>query len=232
MDAISILYQDGSSIILRDIEIPDECPLCHSGIHPKYQYAFCDRARYKKKNCLQVVFKCPRKECGNLFIGYYVSIDTDLPKCRKFMLTDMRPKDKTESRFSYIIENISNNFCTIYNQAMVAESYELSEICGAGYRKALEFLVKDYLIKLHPKKEEEIKKNYLASCIKEYIEDPRVRLVAERAVWLGNDEVHYSRKWEKKDLADLKRLIKLTVNWIEMEQMTKDVKIEMPVSKS
>jgi hypothetical protein len=55
--------------------------------------------------------------------------------------------------------------------------------------------------------------------------------VAKRAAWLGNDETHYIRKWEDKDLDDLKKLIKLTVLWIEMEQMTKDALVEMPEGK-
>ena len=44
----------------------------------------------------------------------------------------------------------------------------------------------------------------------------------KRAVWLGNDETHYVRKWEDKDISDLKRLIKLTVNWIENNLLTQD----------
>lgn len=41
----------------------------------------------------------------------------------------------------------------------------------------------------------------MARCIyKNYIEDNNVRRCAELAVWLGNDESHYLRKWENKDL--------------------------------
>lgn len=40
--------------------------------------------------------------------------------------------------------------------------------------------------------------------------------MAERATWLGNDETHYVRKWENKDLKDLKNLIDLTVYFISM----------------
>ncbi len=50
-----------------------------------------------------------------------------------------------------------------------------------------------------------------------------LREIAKRAAWLGNDETHYVRKWEGKDLEDLKRLISLTIHWIEMEKLTADV---------
>lgn len=35
-------------------------------------------------------------------------------------------------------------------------------------------------------------------------------------MWLGNDETHYVRRWEEKDLSDLKRLISMTVSWIDL----------------
>ena len=59
----------------------------------------------------------------------------------------------------------------------------------------------------------------------------KVKQVAARAVWLGNDETHYLRKWEGKDLQDLKKLIALTVHWIEMEELTEAVMKDMPEGK-
>jgi hypothetical protein len=51
--------------------------------------------------------------------------------------------------------------------------------------------------------------------------------VASRAAWLGNDETHYLRTWEDKDLTDLKKLIELTVQWIEIEELARDVVVDM-----
>lgn len=47
------------------------------------------------------------------------------------------------------------------------------------------------------------------------------------AVWLGNDETHYYRRWEDKDINDLKLLIKLTANWIEIKELTKNYSEDM-----
>ena len=60
----------------------------------------------------------------------------------------------------------------------------------------------------------------LGKCISDYVASDRVKQVAARAVWLGNDETHYLRKWEGKDLEDLEILIELTVHWIQMEELT------------
>ena len=84
------------------------------------------------------------------------------------------------------------------------------QICGVGYRKALEFLVKDYLIKTSPELKEKIKKGQLGDAIA-LIADTRIKSCASHATWIGNDETHYVRVWEDKDLEDLKNLIKMVL---------------------
>lgn len=105
-------------------------------------------------------------------------------------------------------------------------------VCGPGYRKALEFLVKDYVIGLHHDKKEEIKKTRLVQCILNFVQNDNVKDVARRAAWLGNDETHYLRIWKNKDIKDLKGLIDLTVHWIELEKGTEEAKKSMPEKKS
>ncbi|ANB85681.1 hypothetical protein A6R78_17425 [Bacillus velezensis] len=56
----------------------------------------------------------------------------------------------------------------------------------------------------------------LQQCLKKFITDPKIKAMAERAIWLGNDETHYVRKWKSKDLKDLKNLIELTVYFISI----------------
>ena len=101
-------------------------------------------------------------------------------------------------------------------------------MCGVGYRKALEFLIKDYLIRKHPKDEAAIKAKPLGRCIDDDVEDPKTKAVAKRATWLGNDETHYRRLWLDKDLSDLKRLIELVLYWIEAEHLTEEAFQSMP----
>jgi len=60
--------------------------------------------------------------------------------------------NNAEKAFPKEVEKYSKNFIVIYNQAFTAEINGLTEICGLGYRKAFEFLIKDYLIKKIQKK--------------------------------------------------------------------------------
>ena len=55
-----------------------------------------------------------------------------------------------------------------------------------------------------------------------------VQNVAERCLWLGNDETHYLRKWADRDVDDLVGLIKLAMHWIEIDHLSKSCVKEMP----
>jgi hypothetical protein len=117
--------------------------------------------------------------------------------------------------FSKEITQVSPVFVEVYNQAMAAEAAGLDQMVGIGLRKALEFLIKDFAISEQPDQAEPIKAMFLGNVIKQYIDDKRVQALAERAVWLGNDETHYVRKWETKDINDLKNLLTLTLNAVQ-----------------
>lgn len=125
------------------------------------------------------------------------------------------------------IEDVSPAFINIYSQAVMAESLNLDELNGIGYRKAIEFLIKDYLCSKYPDKADEIKGKFLSRCIKDHVDDPKIKDCAEMAVWLGNDETHYVRKWKDRDMDDLKMLMQLTLYWISSELLTEKYKPSM-----
>lgn len=211
---------DRESILID--EYPNECPICHTSIHPVFLdtsicFAFQDYER------VQSVFACTRNGCRRLFIATYATRFAN-----EFELVGVEPIYPKPQGFPTEIKEVSPTFVEVYNQAMAAESAHLDQLSGIGLRKALEFLIKDFAIFQNPDDEEEIKSIFLGTCIKNYIDDPKIESSAKRATWLGNDETHYVRKWEDKDINDLKILIKLTVNWIESFLLTKQYEKEMP----
>jgi len=148
-----------------------------------------------------------------------------------FLLSESVPLAVEASQSDDTIVRISPDFVSVFQEAEEADLRNLKLICGPGYRKALEFLIKDYVIKLDPGKADEIKKLPLGKCISDFVKNDKINKIAARAVWLGNDETHYLRKWEGKDLQDLKNLIALTVHWIEMEELTEATIKDMPEPK-
>jgi hypothetical protein len=214
---------DGGQESIEIDRTPDECPICHSKIHTQISnIAFATDLFTRWR--LQVVYRCPNHNCLSFFIGDYYQ---DKARQRYAILTSLAPFSFDGRDFSESISSLSPSFCEIYLQAMAAEAHGLDQICGVGYRKALEFLIKDYAISLDSTKEEEIKRIMLGPCIDKYVDDSRIKACAKRATWLGNDETHYERRWVDKDLKDLKILIELTVNWIESVKLTEKYGIEM-----
>lgn len=198
---------------------PEKCPRCHSLIHAQGVYGSVSQHEF------EVAYLCPNPPCRKLFVGQYV-IKSKAPL--QGILVQVLPTDVRKRGFSKEIEAISPDFCSIYNEAFAAEQNNLKQICGVGYRKALEFLIKDYLIKLHPNRVEQIKGKFLGRCVEDDIEEVKIKAVAKRATWLGNDETHYVRKWQDKDLEDLKKLLDLTVYWIDSEELTSQALVSMP----
>lgn len=211
---------------------PSECPICKRKIKPNFLFGYINI----EKNMMYLLLEC--LGCNRCFIK---SCKCELKNA--FSVADInRPKGPAEVReldensdtiispnipnqivFSDYIINVSSKFVEIYNQAYAAECYSLNEIAGIGYRKSIEFLIKDFLsIGKTDEEKEAVKTKALAQCISQDINNANLKIAASRAVWIGNDETHYIRKHTDKDITDLKRLIDLTVRWIEMECMTKE----------
>lgn len=209
MSVVDVLTGSGGRIKVERVAI--ECPFCHSKMTPDYLYLHKDR----------MFSACSNADCERHMI---LSMDYS-----KFRVVEPNSLPRIKS-FSDTIKGISPSFITIYNQAFYAEQFFLDQICGVGYRKALEFLIKDYLMQEidDEAKKESIKSKFLYNCIQEDVTDSRIKEVAKRAVWLGNDETHYTRRWVEKDVSNLKQLIDLTIRWIENEVETKALLAEMP----
>src|SRR5690625_3383114 len=208
--SVTIEYRSSNNTRYVD-EFPSQCGLCHKNIDPKYISGSFIQGTNESSREVQLVFQCTNTNCNSLIIGYYDQIEG-----KTFKLTKSAPNIPVESVFAKEIKEVSKNFVKIYNQAFHAEQTELDLISGIGYRKALEFLVKDYLIYIDSENEQEILTKPLGQCIN-MLDNHNIKEIAKRATWIGNDEAHYIRKWEDKDINDLKKLIEVAVYYITME---------------
>ena len=203
-----------------ELDEPEICPLCKHALKPETlgSKVYADNQRNKYYS---VLYLC--NHCYQPFIGHYRLSDnhrTNFPwhSTRVFV----EPNRFVKTTFNAHINDVSPSFVEIYNQALAAESDSLDQIAGIGYRKALEFLIKDYLIHKSPEDEQAIKDAPLGACINKRVSDPRIKAVAERSAWLGNDQTHYIKKFDDYDLEALKRFINTTVYWISMELNTEE----------
>lgn len=193
------------------VDVPMICPHCGVAIDPVE--VSCNYVNVNKGDTFNRVFLtllCAH--CLHSFVAEYNS-----SKDKKIRRIGIYPELHTNVEHSEEINKLSPTFVKVYSEAHKAEEANLKEICGMGYRKALEFLIKDYATFLHSDKEEEIKKTPLVNCIKTYIDNSRIKSLATASAWLGNDETHYIRKHEDYDLNSLKAFIKATESFIDSE---------------
>ncbi|MEW6164250.1 MAG: hypothetical protein AB1642_04230, partial [Pseudomonadota bacterium] len=134
--------------------------------------------------------------------------------------------------FPEAVSAISPAFLSVFAEAEEAAQMGLNQIAGPGYRKAFEFLIKDYAKSIAPDRAAEIEAKFAGAVVSDFVGDPRIQAVAKRSLWLGNDETHYLRKWTDHDVSDLVTLIKLTANWIEIDHLSKSYVESMPDPKS
>lgn len=186
-------------------EYPEYCPHCGKNISPEIIYVSDSEDSYSSGDARFVVtFRCSRSACKKYFaVEYIFTSRSELCSIAKY---SYRPP--IEVKLPENIEKVSPVFVEIYSQATVAEAEVLNQIAGVGYRKAAEFLIKDYAISKNKGDEEKIKTIMLGQVIADYLNDfPKIQALAKSVAWIGNDETHYVRRHDDKDIQDLKKFI-------------------------
>ena len=206
--SINVINIDSGNTHTVDLAIPDYCPICHKALYPQILKGFYVHSNGVRKAF--IIFFCGG--CEGVFIGSYYLSNTDI--CQ---LISIDPHVLKQCDFPDKISNLSPDFITIYNEAYQAEQSGLKNICGAGYRKALEFLIKDFATSQHPDKKDRIEAQTLSQCINEFIDNNRIKTLATASTWIGNDEVHYSRKHPDYDVESLKSFLNTAVAYVNME---------------
>lgn len=201
------------------VRIPNVCPLCSTTLEMSPLFGFysnCSEICNDLKKPY-VALKCPK--CEGVSFATYECIEPDLNFFGSESLSSYRlyPAPTIQKEFSEDIKNKYPRFCNVYNEALLAESNQLNEICGMGYRKALEILIKDYAIEKNPDKEEEIKKSMLGKCINDYIKSDKIQALSKASVWLGNDETHYEKRHTGHSVREMKLFIDAVVVTIESD---------------
>jgi hypothetical protein len=195
-----------------EFDIPDECPWCNRYLVVK----FITSVYIRSEGMIQTIHQCTFSACKKFLIcGHRVVGQSTTRPAR------VDPVRTENSEIPDFVNDVSPSFVKIYRQAEQAVGFQLSDIAGPGFRKAFEFLVKDYAkSKSDGTQHNDIDHQSASAVVNNYIADSRVQAVAKRALWVGNDETHYLRVWEEKDIHDLKVLIRLTIEWIDIERQS------------
>jgi Domain of unknown function (DUF4145) len=203
---------------------PRICPFCHASIVPLIL-----AHNFNDSGSTEIVFTCPAEFCGQAFIAYY-RYSHDENGIDHYQFSDFTTRgNPLQCYFSNEIRRISPEFCKIYREAYTAEQSKLLRVAGIGYRKALEFLVKEYLISKETA-DNKIEKMTLNECIQK-IDDPEIKEAADIARLLGNDESHFFRKHDY-SVQDLRRVIGIVQSYIEKKHELLKMRESMEQSTS
>lgn len=202
------------------IQVPNICPICCTTLEMSPLFGFYDFEQFcNYMKVPYVVLKCPK--CERISFASYEHKALDAPRnelCGIDMIHyKLYPFPNPHKEFSVDIEEKYPRFCSIYNEALFAEHSQLKDICGMGYRKALEILIKDYAIEKNPDKESDIKQSALGQCISKYIKSDKIQALSKASAWLGNDETHYERRHTGHSIEEMKLFINAVVSTIETD---------------
>lgn len=199
------------------IHIPTICPHCSTAFQTEPLISFYKRPKQSgNASTIYSMYFC--SVCENVFMARSIGTDT----INAASLSSILPDGSVRvTSFSDIISDCSPRFVEIYNQSETAEQKGLYEICGMGYRKAMEFLIKDFVISNRPDDSGKIQDAKLSQCINEYIPEQRISDLAKASSWIGNDEVHYVRKNGDYSVSDMKQFVSVLVSYIESELIIK-----------
>ena len=205
--------------INKSITVDDICPNCKKPTNPH----LVNDSRFPFDNIqVSVVLTLRCLGCKHYWTEEFIAekYKSNLRNCGyDFSIEHINvvPALPSDISFTDDLELISPTGKQIYTQSLKAEAEQLNHLAGIGYRKALEFLIKDFLIATNSEEKTKIEKMLLKQVIDTYIEDENLKTFALATAYIGNDETHYTRRHNDKDLQDLKKYLKGVIHYIEMQ---------------
>lgn len=206
-----LTQNEPSDLIEIEVEEVGKCPCCGIATSPTFLEGFAvPHTDLPHTIYTYTALYCT--SCHSIYTAIYIS-NRGISDLR---LDSVFPKNAKEISFSDNINELSPTFVSLYNQASVAESnIEIYGLAGIGYRKALEYLIKDYLIKIKHQDKDAIIKMDLGNCVNKL--EGQIKTIAKASIWIGNDETHYFRKNPEYDIEDLKLFINTLIHFIEID---------------
>ena len=203
---------------------PNVCPHCHvvNTPHPNWQIKSKDT---DNEFVFITAWTCSNHSCQKVFLALYKRVTNNEFRFARFLnglpKGPIWPKpifDLKDGNSMEAAQPEQTKFIKTYLQSLEAENNGLDEISGMGYRKAIEYLVKDWAIYNKPEEKGKIQKLWLGQVISTYY-DGDLKDILERATWLGNDQAHYNKIFEEYDISILKELIELIM--VELDRQFK-----------
>lgn len=151
-------------------------------------------------------------------------IDVLKPPTTNFCKKNNFYPQKVVCDLPYEIETYYPEFINIYKQSLDAEAANLHDICGMGFRKALEILVRQYVFDKYPNDIKKMEKLSIAN-LTDKIDNPIIKELSAKIRRLGNDQVHTGQlKNPDYGINDIKNFLQVLCYHILMEKQYEKAK--------
>ncbi|KEZ51344.1 DUF4145 domain-containing protein [Metabacillus indicus] len=191
------------------IKIPRFCPHCNQAISA-ITVEYYRLSYIGNEEALNVLLhKCP--DCEKFFVTLHKRYKENN---QELEYISVYPNQK-KVQFHDLIEKISPRFIDVYNQAYTAEQQNHLDVAGAGYRLALEILIKDFAINALHEDPKVVKRKSLSNALKDYLDEQEALTSADVVRILGNDYVHYEQKHEGVEFTELKWYLEMFIKRLE-----------------
>lgn len=208
------MSQTETYIITRDeikFEVPSKCPHCHKEMTASIIMQ-SKPIEIKQVKRIGLLAQCTI--CDQFFaLGYLYRYNYEK---HETVLIPYNYSPEINIEIPENINKISEKFEEIYRQSKLAEAYNLNQIAGMGYRKSIEYLVKDYLIFKKVGNPDDILKMRLGNAI-DKIDNDQIKNLARASTYIGNDETHPIKLQPNKDISDLKKFLEALIHYIAFD---------------
>lgn len=202
----TILYYDN-----LELDVPKVCPHCHKEMLPTI-VSKSEITKSGNQKVFALLLRC--HICSSFYAAEYIYSNRSGNINQTLVPYHYSPTVDLDIPSN--IKEISENFESIYTQSETAYQLNLKQIAGMGYRKSIEFLIKDFLIFLNPKDTDKILKLTLDNAISQ-IDNEKLQNLARMTNYLANDQVHIRTLHPTKDIDDLRDFLKNLVLLISFE---------------
>lgn len=201
-----------------EVDSDDMCPLCYFGMDLSqygwrnfHDWLYADQRNFN----IFSVYVCPHCHRGFVVVHKMAVLDEGDGVCVV--------KEESQAVYPHIVKlpdiddavhSISPKFYDIYQQCLTAKANGLYDLYGMGFRKAVEYLVTDFAIKMHPEENDKIISMSLHNRIEKYISDDDVKRTLLACRLLGNNEVHYNNNNTSADMILFGDLISGVISYI------------------
>ncbi|MDU6791728.1 MAG: hypothetical protein E6427_03320 [Anaerococcus sp.] len=197
---------------LHSVTAPLTCPYCGKVVELTERDSTNMFFSKNQEIYLKILFaKCCSK---NLAVTYLL----EKPQNEKIKIEFISSYPMSSDTYFYpSIQDLSPNCIRLYKDSSFAYDHNMYDLAAMGYRKSLEYLIKDYAIKELNKPKEEVVKKSLYDSISSYMPLQQLINTADVVRLLAKDKTHYQEKYKEYDIEVLKKYLDIFLKLIDTD---------------